>query len=88
MQPVHLRSAGCVFRNPGSGVSAGQLIDAAGLKGFCVGGACVSQMHANYLLNSQDASAADFRALIAHVQGRVQKKNGILLQTEVCECGL
>ena len=81
-QPYQDKSAGCVFRNPPN-ASAGALIDKCGLKGFAVGGAQVSEMHANFLINAKEASGDDMRALIHEIQRRVQAETGILLEQEV-----
>jgi UDP-N-acetylmuramate dehydrogenase len=81
-QPVGMRSAGCVFRNPG-GQPAGRLIDAAGLKGERVGGAVVSDLHANYILNDRGATPEDVEALIGLIRERVREHAGIELELEV-----
>jgi len=81
-QPVGVRSAGCVFKNP-EGDAAGRLIDRAGLKGTRVGGASVSPVHANFFVNEGGATAADFLELIALVAGEVSKRHGVDLETEV-----
>ena len=81
-QPYDENSAGCFFRNP-EGVSAGQLIDAAGLKGFAIGDAAVSPMHANFVINRGRATAKDMHALIKHIQGRVKETSGVDLKLEV-----
>ena len=75
-------SCGSVFRNP-PGDHAGRLIEAAGLKGCCIGGACVSEKHANFILNTGKATAADIEALIRHVQRTVQVHHGVRLEPEV-----
>ena len=81
-QPLGLPSCGSVFRNP-QGDHAARLIEAAGLKGFKIGGAEVSGKHANFIINSSDASAQDIEALINHVQSTVAKVHGIDLVHEV-----
>lgn len=81
-QPYQHKSAGCVFKNPPN-TSAGALIDQCGLKGFRIGDAEVSTMHANFLINASSASSHDMRALIEHVQQTVKEKTGIDLHTEV-----
>ena len=81
-QPIGLPSCGSVFRNPPNDHAA-RLIEAAGLKGECVGGACVSQKHANFIINTGDATAADIESLIERVRQRVQQHSGVLLQPEV-----
>lgn len=82
-QPLQSPNAGSVFRNPPDDHAA-RLIEAAGLKGTAVGGACVSDMHANFIVNAQGrASAADIEALIERVQATVKDKFGIELVREV-----
>jgi len=82
-QPVHEPSAGCFFKNP-PGDSAGRLIDASGLKGRSVGGACVSTRHANFIVNRGSATAADVMALCDIVCKRVRRDFGVSLEKEVC----
>lgn len=86
-QPTRSKSAGCAFKNP-KGDSAGRVIDAAGLKGFAVGGAQVSTVHANYLVNLGGATAKEIRQLIRDVQRRVNDALGITLTTEVRMLGM
>jgi len=82
-QPLQLPNAGSVFRNP-PGDHAARLIEAAGLKGAAIGGACVSEKHANFIVNPQGAaSAADIEALIGKMQAAVREKFGIELVQEV-----
>ncbi len=89
--PFNQPCCGSVFQNPGGASwkreggprTAGQLIEAAGLKGFRIGGAEISSMHANYFVNTGDATAADVVALIAHARRAVEEKFGIRLETEV-----
>ncbi len=82
-QPLQLPNAGSVFRNP-PGDHAARLIEAAGLKGAQIGGARVSEQHANFIVNPQrQASAADIEALIERVQATVREKFGIDLVREV-----
>lgn len=81
-QPLGLPSCGSVFRNP-PGDHAARLIEAAGLKGFSVGGAEVSTKHANFIINSGAATAADVEALIEHVRDTVQQVHGVSLVHEV-----
>ena len=89
--PFNQPCCGSVFKNPAGpswkkedgARTAGQLIEAAGLKGFRVGGAQVSSMHANYFVNTGGATAADVRALIEHTQKVVQEKFGVSLEPEV-----
>jgi UDP-N-acetylmuramate dehydrogenase len=81
-QPVGMRSAGCVFRNP-EGQAAGRLIDAAGLKGTRVGGAVVSDVHANYIVNDRGATPEDVETLIAIVREKVLEHAGVELELEI-----
>ncbi len=81
-QPLNTKSAGCVFRNP-RGLSAGALIDQAGLKGLQVGGAEVSRIHANFLIAHPGCVAEDVKKLIKIIQEKVWEKNEIALETEV-----
>ncbi len=86
-QPLAARSAGCIFKNPDGpegARSAGRLIDEAGLKGLRVGGAQVSPLHANFIVNAGGATAADVEALIARVREAVLARHGLLLELEVC----
>ena len=82
-QPIGARSAGCIFKNPGDGVSAGALIEKSGLKGLRIGDACVSRKHANFIVNSGGARAKDVLALIQRVRERVFRDHGIELEPEV-----
>lgn len=81
-QPTGVASCGSVFRNP-EGDHAGRLIEAAGLKGHCIGGACVSEKHANFIVNLGQATAADIEALIEHVRDTVERRFGVRLIAEV-----
>jgi UDP-N-acetylenolpyruvoylglucosamine reductase len=76
-------SAGCIFKNPSPALSAGQLIDEAGLKGARVGGASVSAVHGNFIINDGTATARDVLELIERIRSRVKAARGIDLQTEV-----
>ncbi len=81
-QPSGMRCAGCVFRNPAGG-SAGKLIDEAGLKGLRVGGAVVSDLHANFILNDRGATSEDVEELIEIVRERVADAAGVTLELEI-----
>ncbi len=81
-QPLGLPSCGSVFRNP-PGDHAARLIEAAGLKGFSIGGAEVSEKHANFIINSDNATATDIEELIEHVRQTVIEVHGIELVHEV-----
>ena len=85
-QPFAEENAGCMFKNP-PGDSAGRLIDISGLKGHRIGGAEVSRVHGNFILNIDNATAADVLALVAHIQEKVREKTGISLHTEVKRLG-
>lgn len=85
-QPFVQENAGCIFKNP-PGDSAGRLIDECGLKGSRIGGAEVSTVHGNFILNVDNATAADVLNLAAHIQAHVREKTGISLQTEVKRLG-
>ena len=77
-----LRSAGSVFRNP-AGHFAGQLIEQAGMKGFSVGGASISERHGNVIVTSPGATASDVRAVLEKARDAVQRQSGITLDTEI-----
>jgi UDP-N-acetylmuramate dehydrogenase len=81
-QPIGLPTCGSVFTNP-PGDHAARLIDSAGLKGLRIGGAAVSDRHANFIVNVGDATAADIEALIAEVRARVLAAHGVELTPEV-----
>jgi UDP-N-acetylmuramate dehydrogenase len=81
-QPMGFPSCGSVFRNP-EGDYAARLIEAAGLKGRAIGGACVSKKHANFIINTGAATGAEIEQLIREVQQRVEEESGIRLQPEV-----
>ena len=82
-QPAHGACAGCFFKNPPGGKSAGALIDQAGLKGFRVGDAMVSEKHANFILNTGQATARDILTLKQIIEEKVHNRFGILLENEV-----
>jgi UDP-N-acetylmuramate dehydrogenase len=81
-QPLAEPNCGSVFKNPPDDHAA-RLIDAAGLKGFAIGGASVSRKHANFIVAGPGASALDVLALIRHVQETVAARTGIRLDPEV-----
>jgi len=84
-QPV-AASAGCIFKNPG-GISAGKLIDELGLKNLSVGGARVSEVHANFIVNDGGATAGEVLALIDRIREAARLERGIELETEVSIIG-
>jgi UDP-N-acetylmuramate dehydrogenase len=82
-QPLNLPNAGSVFRNP-AGDHAARLIESCGLKGYAIGGARVSEKHANFIVNPDGrAKAADIEAIIAHVRETVRGETGVDLEPEV-----
>jgi UDP-N-acetylmuramate dehydrogenase len=81
-QPTQLPNAGSVFRNP-PGDYAARLIEACGLKNTCVGGACISEKHANFIINTGTATAGDIEALMERVVETVKREHDVALQQEV-----
>ncbi len=81
-QPTQQPNAGSVFRNP-AGDYAARLIESAGLKGYCIGGACVSEKHANFIINTGTATANDIESLINHVHQGVKDEYNVNLIREV-----
>jgi UDP-N-acetylmuramate dehydrogenase len=81
-QPINEKSAGCIFKNP-PGYSTGKLIDELGLKGTSIGGAVVSERHANFIVNRHGATAADIFRLMDSIRERVLKGYGVELEEEV-----
>lgn len=81
MQPLEYPSAGSVFRNP-EGDFAGRLIEECGLKGYTIGGAKVSEKHANFIINANNASASDVKNLINYVQEKVKQEKNVDLKIE------
>lgn len=86
-QPTRERTGGSTFKNP-PGHSAWKLIDAAGCRGLRIGGAKVSEMHCNFLINDNDATAEDIERLGETVRARVKATSGIELQWEIVRLGL
>ena len=85
-QPYTDQSCGSVFRNP-EPLKAARLIEGLGLKGFRCGGAEISKVHSNFIINAKNASSADVQELIQYIQKKVFTAYGILLETEVKKCG-
>ena len=81
-QPTGVYSCGSVFRNP-QGDYAGRIIESCGLKGFSIGGATVSEKHANFIINTGSATSTDIEKLIEHVRQVVLEQNGVVLKPEV-----
>jgi UDP-N-acetylmuramate dehydrogenase len=81
-QPLGRRSAGCVFKNS-DGAPAGRLIDEAGCKGMRVGDVAVSELHANYFVNTHEGTAEDFLRLMDAVTLRVRERFGVILEPEI-----
>ncbi len=87
-QPIKSRTGGSTFKNPpNSNYKAWQLIDLAGCRGLAIGGASVSQLHCNFLLNDGNATADDLEKLMTEVQKRVLAKFGIMLEKEIIIAG-
>jgi UDP-N-acetylmuramate dehydrogenase len=86
-QPVKSRTGGSTFKNP-PGHKSWQLIDAAGMRGFTIGGAKVSELHCNFLLNEGGASAADIEAVGETVRRRVKETSGVDLEWEIKRIGI
>ena len=85
-QPYQAQTCGSVFRNP-EPLKAAKLIEELGLKGFRCGGAEISKIHSNFIINANKATSSDVRELIKYIQKRVFNSYGILLETEVKQCG-
>ncbi len=86
-QPLELPNAGCVFKNP-EGASAGRLIDEAGLKGRQLGGARISEKHANFVVNTGGAKAADVLGLMEAAKQAVKARHGVELREEILVLGV
>ena len=77
------KSMGCVFKNPENGPSAGKLIEESGCKGWRMGGATVSPLHANFIVNENNATSKDFHVLIERIKRRVYERTGVVLHEEI-----
>lgn len=86
-QPWDKPSAGCVFKNPGPENPAGAIIERLGCKGLTIGGAQVSEMHANFIINLGQATAEDVLNLIRKIRERVKSEENIDLELEICVVG-
>ncbi len=82
-QPVNKKSCGCIFKNPAPGEAAGRLIEKAGMKGLNIGGAQVSSLHANFIINKNGATSEDIWKLIKKIREKVKSKWGINLEREI-----
>ena len=82
-QPVASRSCGCVFQNPAPGVPAGKLIDDLGLKGWKEGGAEVSEVHGNFVINAGGSTARDVLVLVQRLKEKVKQESGYELHEEI-----
>jgi UDP-N-acetylmuramate dehydrogenase len=83
-QPINSKSAGCVFRNPNKEESAGYIIDKCGIKGKSIGGAMVSDIHANFIINYNNATSKDVLELVSYIKEKVFTKTKIQLESEIC----
>jgi len=81
-QPLNTQNCGCIFKNP-RGVSAGALIDRAGLKGLQIGGATISEKHANFIIVQKGCESRDVIRLIDAAKQRVKEQFGIELELEI-----
>ena len=81
-QPLNTRSAGCVFKNP-RGMSAGAMIDRAGMKGTKIGGAIVSEKHANFIIAQEGCKSSDVMSLIEKIRKKVKEKFDVQLELEI-----
>ena len=82
-QPTNKRTFGSVFKNPAHELSAGRMLDACGLRGYVIGGACISPKHANFIENAGGATTADALALMAEARRRAHEEFGVTLEHEV-----
>ena len=81
-QPLEYPSAGSVFRNPSEDIFAGKLIEDLGLKGYTIGGAQISEKHANFIINIGNATGEDIKSLIDLVKSKVKEEYNIDLHVE------
>jgi len=81
-QPIGQPSCGSVFKNP-PGKHSAKLIESAGLKGHCIGGACISEKHANFIISKEGTRASDIEVLIAFIQKTIKQEFDVSLETEV-----
>jgi len=81
-QPLGEKSAGSIFKNP-EGYYAGKIIEECGLKGFCIGDACISKKHANFIINKGKAKSSDIYKVMEVIEEKVKDKFGIELVPEI-----
>ena len=81
-QPLEYPSCGSTFKRP-EGYFAGALIEEAGLKGFSMGGAQVSEKHAGFVINRNNATTSDVLSLMRHIRETIKQKNGVIMQAEI-----
>ncbi|PQV63776.1 UDP-N-acetylmuramate dehydrogenase [Abditibacterium utsteinense] len=81
-QPANAASAGCIWKNPPNSKGAGALVEQLGLKGKMFGGAQVSEIHGNFVINAQSASAGEIRDLVSQIEAEVKAQTGIELERE------
>jgi UDP-N-acetylmuramate dehydrogenase len=86
VQPIKEKTGGSTFKNP-DGHSSWKLIDEAGLRGFILGGAQMSEMHCNFMINMGNATSSDLEGLGEHVRSQVLEKTGITLEWELKRIG-
>ncbi len=82
-QPLELPNAGSTFKRPGENIFVGKLIEEAGLKGYSVGGAQISEKHAGFTVNKGGATASDVLSVIEHTKAVILEKNGVALESEI-----
>ena len=85
-QPLNMPSAGSVFKRP-DGHYVGKMLEELGLKGFCIGGAQVSEKHAGFIVNTGNATSKDVRELISYIKNKVKERYNVELETEILEVG-
>jgi UDP-N-acetylmuramate dehydrogenase len=85
-QPLQYPNAGSIFKNPANNLSAGALIESCNLKGFSIGDAQVSELHANFIVNKGNATAKNVKALMEKIVQSVKKTHGVELEMEIHLC--
>jgi len=82
-QPLNYPSAGSIFKKPSGEFHPAFVIEKLGLKGYTIGGACVSQKHSGFIINKNHATAMDVKKLINYLKQQILKKTNVLLETEI-----